>query len=91
MRFCGRSAFPASFNPRAREGRDHLSQGRRHISIGFNPRAREGRDDGEVAAARAQTGFNPRAREGRDHRPSQGIDETAKFQSTRPRGARLGR
>ena len=44
MRFCGRSAFPASFNPRAREGRDIPSIEKKEVCLCFNPRAREGRD-----------------------------------------------
>ena len=39
------------FNPRAREGRDMVSQWRVDEMRGFNPRAREGRDAGPATAS----------------------------------------
>ena len=57
-----------SFNPRAREGRDHRGGAPPRRSGGFNPRAREGRDTAMVFSWVFGDGFNPRAREGRDLR-----------------------
>ena len=55
----------------------------------FNPRAREGRDNKGLFRDIQMTRFNPRAREGRDLRATKGLQADCKFQSTRPRGARL--
>ena len=57
---------------------------------GFNPRARAGRDTTNARSAAVTGSFNPRARAGRDLDPSWQYLETISFQSTRPRGARLG-
>ena len=56
------------FNPRAREGRDHIQEHEDKRYQCFNPRAREGRDLPASALTALRTGFNPRAREGRDLR-----------------------
>ena len=57
-------------------------------SSSFNPRARVGRDHAESAQLAIFKRFNPRARVGRDQ-----INRYSwlsyRFQSTRPRGARL--
>ncbi len=55
-----------------------------------NPRARVGRDLCQPQTLHIVRGvFNPRARVGRDRRACGGGTEIYKFQSTRPRGARL--
>jgi len=59
-------ASGASFNPRAREGRDFDHPPPRGGGWGFNPRAREGRDVSCRTGEDGYAGFNPRAREGRD-------------------------
>ena len=56
----------ASFNPRAREGRDLTLRTLSCASACFNPRAREGRDPSTRRFPRLHARFNPRAREGRD-------------------------
>ncbi len=58
--------FDASFNPRAREGRDFVYYLRPTDCDGFNPRAREGRDFKVEFLNNFIDRFNPRAREGRD-------------------------
>ena len=57
----------------------------------FNPRAREGRDIRGIVHSIIHCSFNPRAREGRDKLPSAIGHDLHKFQSTRPRRARLVR
>ena len=56
----------------------------------FNPRARVGRDDGHGPTRPRVQGFNPRARVGRDVGFTDSTGGRSAFQSTRPRGARLG-
>ena len=79
-----------SFNPRARVGRDFLRYGQFQCWIGFNPRARVGRDRNAVSSVQFQDRFNPRARVGRDLPRFRPRSPLMLFQSTRPRGARLG-
>ena len=55
----------------------------------FNPRARVGRDTRSSSSHRPLCRFNPRARVGRDMCVPSGSMVSARFQSTRPRGARL--
>ena len=55
----------------------------------FNPRARGGRDPSGLGWLARITGFNPRARGGRDVTLAITMYVILKFQSTRPRGARL--
>ena len=55
----------------------------------FNPRARVGRDIETTGKPGGQACFNPRARVGRDQHGGAKTRQSAKFQSTRPRGARL--
>ena len=57
--------------------------------ISFNPRARVGRDGLRTISSELMTGFNPRARVGRDADNLRIQGEECRFQSTRPRGARL--
>jgi len=57
----------------------------------FNPRARVGRDAQTISFFKTIICFNPRARVGRDKRLDGGGREIARFQSTRPRGARHSR
>ena len=52
-------------------------------------RARVGRDGGRKKSRGDLSCFNPRARVGRDPVLEEAGFLTAKFQSTRPRGARL--
>ena len=80
----------ASFNPRAREGRDAGPPPRAASRPSFNPRAREGRDLSFRTRCWLQSCFNPRAREGRDRSFMVCVDLSSTFQSTRPRGARPG-
>ena len=87
---CSRHSNPCDFNPRAREGRDASQHPYRRRRRHFNPRAREGRDMSRSPISRARRNFNPRAREGRDVRPDICLVLVARFQSTRPRGARPG-
>ena len=77
-----------SFNPRAREGRDRLRPETVRRRPRFNPRAREGRDFSVFPPDICRVGFNPRAREGRDRESTGACSQRARFQSTRPRGAR---
>ena len=56
------------FNPRARVGRDRLSNGQKRLRKRFNPRARVGRDDERFEEILIFHRFNPRARVGRDNR-----------------------
>ena len=58
-------------------------------SLRFNPRARGGRDGSALPAEPGRAGFNPRARGGRDAQELRVLVRAEKFQSTRPRGARL--
>ena len=73
------STSSASFNPRAREGRDGYC-GSYHFgdTYGFNPRAREGRDLYRPPAPCKRARFNPRAREGRDSTTTVSIHAPAK-------------
>jgi len=57
--------------------------------MGFNPRAHAGRDRGEQGTDMPLNRFNPRAHAGRDIKAKQSVVVVLKFQSTRPRGARL--
>jgi len=59
--------------------------------VGFNPRARVGRDEIVALQDIERAGFNPRARVGRDKVIDKTLARLEKFQSTRPRGARLER
>ncbi len=56
----------ACFNPRAREGRDGVTNTKDNENECFNPRAREGRDEPPNNNETRTNSFNPRAREGRD-------------------------
>ncbi len=92
------------FNPRAREGRDHAHVERRLFALCFNPRAREGRDKVCLVHSLPSLSFNPRANlllglvlcAVSIHAPARGAtshaapryQRDARFQSTRPRGAR---
>ena len=58
------------------------------IAAGFNPRAHAGRDKALLRSCALIRRFNPRAHAGRDHNALKYWALT-KFQSTRPRGARL--
>ena len=78
----------ASFNSRAREGRDLNKTVTLINDGGFNSRAREGRDGEAYADGMRAASFNSRAREGRDTRLARGERLQGKFQLTRPRGAR---
>ena len=60
-------------------------------TAGFNPRARVGRDGSPAIIDGICLCFNPRARVGRDLNILIHSPDCYKFQSTRPRGARLDR
>ncbi len=77
------------FTPRAREGRDIRVSTSARLFGYFNPLAREGRDSPSALALVSTFYFNPLAREGRDGNHRQASPNPNRFQSTRPRGARL--
>ncbi len=77
------------FNPRARVGRDIILLSMLSKFASFNPRARVGRDIIRYYRIYSNICFNPRARVGRDSWIQRRGLQTYKFQSTRPRGARL--
>ena len=60
------SRHSASFNPRARAGRDSGREKESENPHGFNPRARAGRDSFSYSTDISVDCFNPRARAGRD-------------------------
>ena len=77
----------ASFNPRAREGRDAVQAQLVGLMVGFNPRAREGRDNAVFADDCAfDVSIHAPARGATGEVRKNANDST--FQSTRPRGAR---
>ena len=83
--------LPASFNPRARTGRDLSFSLPGSLSPCFNPRARTGRDtDAGVARPRLAVSIHAPAR-GATHLPVTRPSGHGQFQSTRPHGARLSR
>ena len=59
------------------------------FTLHFNPRARVGRDEIDIGRSAFGSHFNPRARVGRDDAMRGAVAFRQKFQSTRPRGARL--
>mgnify|MGYP006991313103 FL=1 len=63
----GRSRAPAThFNPRTREGCDHIDALLLGDRVHFNPRTREGCDDQHRERFTVPGHFNPRTREGCD-------------------------
>ena len=90
--FARQTACKRRFNPRAREGRDLVSDAPHHRGACFNPRAREGRDikAHEICGRCWRVSI---------HAPARGATENTchffcpmcMFQSTRPRGARQRR
>ena len=78
------------FNSRAHAGRDFRKSPGCPCHGRFNSRAHAGRDPGLSARQTERCCFNSRAHAGRDRRNPQKLRESAKFQFTRPRGARLG-
>ena len=80
-----------SFNPRARVGRDSCAASAMSARRSFNPRARVGRDPYIFISYSSIKSFNPRARVGRDCCVCKSWPQVYRFQSTRPRGARLVR
>ena len=78
-----------NFNPRLREGGDHLIQRFSHHYHYFNPRLREGGDvsPGKNAGKRTHN-FNPRLREGGDLQGQINCLALYRFQSTPPRRRR---
>ena len=56
----------------------------------FNPRSREGSDTKKVISDKSRPSFNPRSREGSDLVSFRIFLHNAMFQSTLPRGERLG-
>src|SRR5581483_11561622 len=89
MKLSGFTSLMPSFNPRARAGRDMKLSGFTSLMPSFNPRARAGRDlcTREVQRSIAVSIHAP-ARGAT--RQSCGKRKEGVFQSTRPRGARLG-
>ena len=60
------SPLEYNFNPRLREGGDHVITFNVYTPIYFNPRLREGGDKVGCNGIRKQIYFNPRLREGGD-------------------------
>ena len=56
----------ASFNPRARDGRERDLISGIASCLCFNPRARDGRESQPRNSEGSSSGFNPRARDGRE-------------------------
>ena len=80
------------FNPRTREGCDMIGfkfKGR-HSSISIHAPARGATPATSLILWR-RSDFNPRTREGCDARREAAVKNDAAFQSTHPRGVRLGR
>ena len=82
-------AVIASFNPRAREGRDAFPLFERWQPVRFNPRAREGRDTFTLECRQICSMFQSTRPRGARRLLTIFDLTTDKFQSTRPRGARL--
>ena len=61
-----------------------------HIAQHFNPRSREGSDVNLPINVTLVIYFNPRSREGSDEEVYEKMMGNSKFQSTLPRGERLG-
>ena len=79
-----------SFNPRARAWRDIIaSPALLGEGVSIHAPAR-GATYGDDVAVSGDSSFNPRARAGRDQVYTKVDSRCMKFQSTRPRGARLG-
>ena len=78
----------ASFNPRARVGRDRSMMLSTYSIRGFNPRARVGRDGGIPLVGMQLYGFQSTRPRGARHYTGKNGFLTFLFQSTRPRGAR---
>ena len=78
----------ANFNPRARVGRDERRSHSRARDFDFNPRARVGRDDSCRGLCRF-SGISIHAPAWGATLNIQPIAFSVRFQSTRPRGARL--
>ncbi len=77
---------------RPRGARRTATQSGQDLVEGFNPRARGGRDaPNSSSLSGSMSSFNPRARGGRDELIGKAFVWLYKFQSTRPRGARLKR
>jgi len=86
-RRCQRTA--GRFNSRAHGGRDVYIPFHSGYNQCFNSRAHGGRDPPGAIRRRYRARFNSRAHGGRDTEPAP-KPTPAKFQFTRPRGARLG-
>ena len=89
-RTCSATALrPPCFNPRARVGRDvGVDQQQRVVGVSIHAPA-WGATSHMCRPSTCRSGFNPRARVGRDIKAGTIRDRAGKFQSTRPRGARL--
>ena len=85
---CASLCTAEHFNPRAREGRDDQCRDSGVELFYFNPRAREGRDPREDPKSR-QIVISIHAPARGATPASTGSCATPRFQSTRPRGARL--
>ena len=75
---------PYDFNPRSREGSDHLPPGCGQGHAYFNPRSREGSDFRQSVLWVNVGNFNPRSREGSDHQAIALAGSPLRFQSTLP-------
>ena len=89
-RCSGWASRDRGFNPRAHEGRDDESRHRRLNCVVSIHAPTRGATRRRPAPCRWRPCFNPRAHEGRDLVPPGSDLSSARFQSTRPRGARPG-
>ena len=87
----GQGARRASFNPRARVGRDEIEITHDTRTPWFQSTRPRGARLRSWKCIPPTQGFNPRARVGRDLFERQMLDGSVWFQSTRPRGARRRR
>ena len=67
--------YKQSFNPRARDGREHRYDTGVQDRQCFNPRARDGREVITYILEQTFQCFNPRARDGREANEITGLDE----------------
>ena len=83
------SHTPRRFNSRAHGGRDFRTADDSNVQISFNSRAHGGRDLLPLQHGGHYNRFNSRAHGGRDRPRDRRVVSRARFQFTRPRGARL--
>ena len=67
------------FNPRSREGSDHIWTVQTKDSRNFNPRSREGSDERHPISTSDIRNFNPRSREGSDDKIQKAASDVSDF------------